>query len=81
MKIQMKMKYMPSVVYWGSAAYYFLSSMFSPDMAEYSWVTALFGSLVLGAIFWLAFQLFFVLPLVAFSGMYNSRLNRIHKHH
>ena len=81
MKIQMKMKYMPAVVYWGSAAYCFLFCMRSPDMAEHSWVTKLFVSLVSGVIFWLAFQLFFVLPLVAFSGMYNSRLNRIHKHH
>ena len=81
MKIQMKMKYMPTVVYWGSAAYCFLFSTFSPDMAEHSWVANLFGSLVVGAVFWLDFKLFFVLPLVVFFGMYNSRLRRIHRHH
>ena len=87
MKIRMKMKYVPRLVFLGGFVFTFVFIFVHPKspVSDMKWYEAAVGavgaSVFAGVVYWLAFQLFFALPLVAFSGMYNSRLNRIHKHH
>ena len=81
MKIQMKFKYTPTIVYWGSVACISIASFCASPPPDVPWWAIIGGSMVASIIVWLNYHLFIVTPIVVFSGRYNSRLNRVHKHH
>jgi|GEM_PF-5418537 len=81
MKIRVKMEYAPTIFGCILAFYVFAELMLNPDVpVDIPLWSKLICSLLMWGLGWLFFHVV-IAPILILSGLYNSRLRRIHKHH